>query len=70
VLEVRGRFKLHLNEDPYPHWSFSFLQEPVMNFEVESQFQGRPLPQITSLIINQVVEENIQDSEKAAVEEI
>ncbi|CAG0920401.1 unnamed protein product [Notodromas monacha] len=54
VTELRGRFRLLLNELPYPHWSFSFLQEPVMNFDVESHFQGRPLPQITSLIINQI----------------
>ena len=30
------------------------FQEPVVEFDVESQFEGRPVPQITSLIINQV----------------
>lgn len=30
------------------------MQEPVMEFEVDSRFNGRPIPQISSLIVNQV----------------
>ncbi len=33
---------------------FYNLQDPIMEFEVESHFEGRPVPQITSLIVNQV----------------
>lgn len=54
VARLQGQARLQLTRIPYTHWSFAFFEEPVMDFQVESHFQGRPLPQITSLIINQV----------------
>ncbi|KAL8569316.1 hypothetical protein ACOMHN_024264 [Nucella lapillus] len=49
-----GRARLQLTQLPYTHWSFSFLQEPEASFDVESHFEGRPLPQVAALIVNQL----------------
>ncbi|XP_076446430.1 PDZ domain-containing protein 8-like [Babylonia areolata] len=49
-----GRARLQLTRLPYTHWSFSFLQEPEASFDVESHFEGRPLPQVAALIVNQL----------------
>ncbi|PSN46043.1 hypothetical protein C0J52_07689 [Blattella germanica] len=54
VNHLSGQARLQFTRHPYTHWSFSFYSDPVLELQVESQFQGRPLPQITSIIINQV----------------
>lgn len=36
------------------HFKHVFAQEPDVNFDVESHFEGRPLPQVAALIVNQV----------------
>ncbi|XP_066999590.2 PDZ domain-containing protein 8 isoform X2 [Anabrus simplex] len=54
VNNLSGLARLQFTRLPYTHWSFSFYNDPVLELQVESQFQGRPLPQITSLIINQI----------------
>ncbi|KAK7496550.1 hypothetical protein BaRGS_00012202 [Batillaria attramentaria] len=51
---LSGRARLQLTRQPYTHWSFSFLQEPEVQFEVESHFEGRPLSQVAALIVNQL----------------
>ncbi|KAM9364663.1 PDZ domain-containing protein 8 [Pholidichthys leucotaenia] len=51
---VVGRLRLQFTRMPFSHWSFSFLEDPVVDFEVKSQFEGRPLPQLTSIIVNQL----------------
>ncbi|KAM4591375.1 PDZ domain-containing protein 8 [Odontesthes bonariensis] len=51
---VVGRLKLQFTRMPFSHWSFSFLEDPLVDFEVKSQFEGRPLPQLTSIIVNQL----------------
>lgn len=51
---VVGRLRLQLTRVPFSHWSFSFLEDPLVDFEVRSQFEGRPLPQLTSIIVNQL----------------
>ncbi|XP_053730928.1 PDZ domain-containing protein 8 [Synchiropus splendidus] len=51
---VLGRMRLQLTRLPFSHWSFSFLEDPLVDFEVKSQFEGRPLPQLTSIIVNQL----------------
>ncbi|XP_064609590.1 PDZ domain-containing protein 8-like [Liolophura sinensis] len=33
---------------------FPIIMRPTMEFNVESRFEGRPIPQITSLIVNQI----------------
>ncbi|KAJ8418297.1 hypothetical protein AAFF_G00140060 [Aldrovandia affinis] len=54
MTRVIGRLKLQFTRTPFTHWSFSFLEDPLIDFEVKSQFEGRPLPQLTSIIVNQL----------------
>lgn len=51
---VVGRLRLQFTRMPFSHWSFSFLEDPLVDFEVKSHFEGRPLPQLTSIIVNQL----------------
>ncbi|XP_056291772.1 PDZ domain-containing protein 8 [Pseudoliparis swirei] len=51
---VVGKLRLQFTRMPFSHWSFSFLEDPLVDFEVKSQFEGRPLPQLTSIIVNQL----------------
>jgi hypothetical protein len=55
VNHLSGQARLQFTRHPYTHWSFSFFGDPVLELQVESQFQGRPLPQITSIIVSQVI---------------
>ncbi|NXC47789.1 PDZD8 protein, partial [Penelope pileata] len=50
---VMGKLKLVFTRLPFTHWYFSFMDDPVIIFEVKSQFDGRPVPQLTSIIVNQ-----------------
>lgn len=54
VMNLQGRARLQFSHKPYTHWSFSFYEEPQIDFLVESKFGGRATPQLTSLIIKQV----------------
>ncbi|XP_030642354.1 PDZ domain-containing protein 8 [Chanos chanos] len=54
MTRVVGRLRLQFTHMPFTHWSFSFLEDPLIDFEVKSQFEGRPLPQLTSIIVNQL----------------
>ncbi|XP_053400397.1 PDZ domain-containing protein 8-like, partial [Mercenaria mercenaria] len=54
VTKLAGRGRLQLTRVPFTHWSFSFYEEPRMEFNVDSRFNGRPIPQISSLIVNQI----------------
>ncbi|NWR46318.1 PDZD8 protein, partial [Regulus satrapa] len=53
ISRVMGRLKLVFTRLPFTHWFFSFMDDPVILFEVKSQFEGRPMPQLTSIIVNQ-----------------
>ncbi|XP_061491859.1 PDZ domain-containing protein 8 [Rhineura floridana] len=53
ISRVVGRIRLVFTRLPFTHWSFAFVDEPVIGLEVKSQFEGRPLPQLTSIIVNQ-----------------
>ncbi|NXX91193.1 PDZD8 protein, partial [Centropus bengalensis] len=53
ISRVMGRVSLVFTRLPFTHWSCSFMDDPVILFEVKSQFEGRPLPQLTSIIVNQ-----------------
>ncbi|NXA82314.1 PDZD8 protein, partial [Thryothorus ludovicianus] len=53
ISRVTGRLKLVFTRLPFTHWFFSFMDDPVILFEVKSQFEGRPMPQLTSIIVNQ-----------------
>ncbi|XP_043487942.1 PDZ domain-containing protein 8 isoform X2 [Polistes fuscatus] len=55
VKRVTGRARLQFTRVPYTHWSLSFYSDPILELEVQSQFQGRQLqPQIISLITGQI----------------
>ncbi|XP_012146252.2 PDZ domain containing 8 isoform X4 [Megachile rotundata] len=55
VKRVSGRARLQFTRVPYTHWSLSFYSDPILELEVQSQFQGRQLqPQIISLITGQI----------------
>ncbi|KAF4531644.1 hypothetical protein B566_EDAN006575 [Ephemera danica] len=54
VTHLSGRARLRFTRQPYSHWSFTFYTEPSLELQVDSQFQGRPIPQVTSIIINQI----------------
>ncbi|VDI27532.1 Hypothetical predicted protein [Mytilus galloprovincialis] len=54
VTKLKGIGRLQFTRNPYTHWSFTFYEDPVVEFEVESKFGGRPVPQVTSLIISQI----------------
>ncbi|XP_007935042.1 PDZ domain-containing protein 8 [Orycteropus afer afer] len=51
---VVGRLRFVLTRVPFTHWFFSFVDDPLIDFEVRSQFEGRPMPQLTSIIVNQL----------------
>uniref|UniRef100_A0A6I8PK65 PDZ domain containing 8 n=1 Tax=Ornithorhynchus anatinus TaxID=9258 RepID=A0A6I8PK65_ORNAN len=51
---VAGKLRLVFTRLPFTHWSFSFVEDPLIDFEVRSQFEGRPMPQLTSIIVNQL----------------
>ncbi|NXV07289.1 PDZD8 protein, partial [Cettia cetti] len=53
ISRVMGKLKLVFTRLPFTHWFFSFMDDPVIGFEVKSQFEGRPMPQLTSIIVNQ-----------------
>uniref|UniRef100_A0A8C3RJV5 PDZ domain containing 8 n=1 Tax=Chelydra serpentina TaxID=8475 RepID=A0A8C3RJV5_CHESE len=53
ISRVMGKLRLVFTRLPFTHWSFSFMDDPVIGFEVKSQFEGRPMPQLTSIIVNQ-----------------
>ncbi|XP_074015187.1 PDZ domain-containing protein 8 [Numenius arquata] len=53
ISQVTGKLKLVFTRLPFTHWSFSFMDDPVIVFEVKSQLEGRPLPSLTSVIVNQ-----------------
>lgn len=53
ISRVMGKLKLVFTRLPFTHWYFSFMDDPVILFEVKSQFEGRPMPQLTSIIVNQ-----------------
>ncbi|XP_020297884.1 PDZ domain-containing protein 8 isoform X2 [Pseudomyrmex gracilis] len=55
VKRVSGKARLQFTRVPYTHWSLSFYSDPILELEVQSQFQGRQLqPQIISIIISQI----------------
>ncbi|XP_051837474.1 PDZ domain-containing protein 8 isoform X1 [Antechinus flavipes] len=51
---MSGRLRLVFTRLPFTHWAFSFVEDPVMDLEVQSQFEGHPMPQLTSIIVNQL----------------
>eukprot|EP00112_Aurelia_sp_Birch-Aquarium-sp1_P023277 Seg687.8 transcript_id=Seg687.8/GoldUCD/mRNA.D3Y31 product="PDZ domain-containing protein 8" protein_id=Seg687.8/GoldUCD/D3Y31 len=51
---LKGRLRLQFTRIPCTHWSFSFYEDPEMDIEVESQFNGKNLAKLTNLIKSQI----------------
>ncbi|XP_022079538.1 PDZ domain-containing protein 8-like isoform X2 [Acanthaster planci] len=54
VTKLKGRLRLQFSRNPYTHWSMSFYEEPEVEFEVESHFEGRSVPKLGSIIVSQL----------------
>lgn len=56
VNHVSGLARLKFTRKPYTHWSLCFIGDPLIELDIETQFQGRQLSQsnVTSLISNQI----------------
>jgi len=54
VDSLSGKACLKFTRTPYTHWYFSFYNDPALQLSVESQFQGRNLPQVNTIIANQI----------------
>lgn len=54
VSKLEGKGRLSFTRHPYTHWSFSFFEEPELEFSTQSHFEGRVVPQLSGLIINQI----------------
>jgi hypothetical protein len=54
VVKVKGRGQLQLTTLPSTHWSFSFCEDPELVLEVESTFEGRSFPQLSSFMERQL----------------
>jgi len=52
---LKGRLRLQFTRFPCTHWSFSFYEDPEIELQVESQFNGRNLAKLTTLIKNQII---------------
>lgn len=50
---VMRRLCFFLTRMSITHWFFSFVEDPLIKFEVCSQFERWPIPQLTSIIIYQ-----------------
>ncbi|CAG0883000.1 unnamed protein product [Cyprideis torosa] len=54
LISLTGKVRLRLTREPFTHWSVAFVDDPTLDMRVESNFQGRPLPQLTSVVTNQI----------------
>lgn len=55
VKHISGLARLQFTRCPYTHWSLCFMGDPVIDFDIETQFQGRQMQSnVTSLISNQI----------------
>ncbi|XP_037070279.1 PDZ domain-containing protein 8-like [Pollicipes pollicipes] len=51
---LSGQVLLRFTRRPFSHWAYSFIGDPTIEVEAESQFQGRPQPRITAVIVRQI----------------
>lgn len=52
--ELRGCMRLAFRRHPTLHFSASFMEDPFLKLEVVSLFESRDVPQISTLISNQI----------------
>ena len=54
ILSIKGNARIQFARTPFTHWNFAFIEEPQIEFYATSHFDGRQIPQLTTLILNQV----------------
>lgn len=55
VRNIAGLVRLQFTRMPYTHWALCFMGDPLIDFDIETQFQGRQMQSnVTSLISNQI----------------
>ncbi|XP_043202074.1 PDZ domain-containing protein 8-like, partial [Amphibalanus amphitrite] len=54
INRLSGQVLLRFCRRPFSHWAYSFIGDPTIEVEAESQFQGRPLPRVTAVIVRQI----------------
>ncbi|XP_037070009.1 PDZ domain-containing protein 8-like isoform X2 [Pollicipes pollicipes] len=54
IERLSGQVLLRFTRRPFSHWAYSFIGDPTIEVEAESQFQGRPQPRITAVIVRQI----------------
>ncbi|XP_075908351.1 PDZ domain-containing protein 8-like [Petromyzon marinus] len=55
IARVRGPLRVRVTRaPPLAHWSFAFTRDPRAELEVRSHYEGRPMPQLTTVIVNQI----------------
>ncbi|XP_061431419.1 PDZ domain-containing protein 8-like [Lethenteron reissneri] len=55
IARVRGPLRVRVTRaPPLAHWSFAFTRDPRAELEVRSRYEGRPMPQLTTVIVNQI----------------
>ncbi|XP_002119632.2 uncharacterized protein LOC100178092 [Ciona intestinalis] len=51
---LKGSIRLQFSRFPCAHWSVCFVEEPDIKFDVDTSFETKQLPQLGSLIVNQI----------------
>lgn len=54
IVSITGKARLQFTRHPFTHWNFAFIDEPQIEFDASSHFDGRQIPQLTQLILNQL----------------
>lgn len=54
IVSIKGKARLQFTRYPFTHWNFAFIEDPIIEFDATSHFDGRQIPQLTMLILTQV----------------
>jgi hypothetical protein len=54
IASIKGKMRMFFTRDPFTHWYLAFTEDPDIQFAVSSHFENKQIPQLTTLIINQL----------------
>ncbi|VDM97176.1 unnamed protein product [Thelazia callipaeda] len=54
LTRLSGKVRLKLTREPFTHWAFSFVDMPVLDFQVDSQWQGKQVKHLIPFITQQL----------------
>jgi hypothetical protein len=54
IASIKGKARLQFTHTPFTHWSFTFIDDPQIDFAATSNFDGKNIPHLTTLILNQL----------------